>query len=472
MNTHLAMPSRQFSATAPHVIIIGGGASGAVMATHLLSQAECAFRVTIIEGQNDLGRGLAYSTKDPDHLLNTRAQNMSAFPDQPDHFANWVKTCPDAGKIGAQDFAGREVYGRYITSLLAPWRDGAKAGQLSVVSQSAVGLRETANGVSVRLGNGASIPGDLAIIATGYGLEAGRPEGDLQGPLDEARDLDPEARVVIIGSGLSMVDRVVSLRKSGHRGEIIAVSRRGLLPRSHAPCHAMPIAENEVPLGAPISVLLGWVRGLADRATQQGGTWRDAIDGIRPYASAIWRALPREDRSRFLRHAVIWWDVHRHRIPPASDEIIRAARADGQLKLQRGKFVGTGASPDGDQVARVVCRETGEELAIPAGAIFDCRGRLSDSGRRRSSLMADLLDQGQARIDPLKIGLDVDLSCRVLNGQGEPSDRILAVGPASRSAFWEMTAMPDIRQQTARLAGELAQYWSNRTPVRAETFGA
>ena len=72
------------------VIIVGGGASGALLACHLLRDPACKLRVTLIEKGSEVGRGIAYFTDSPGHLLNVRACNMSAFPDQPDHFWRWL----------------------------------------------------------------------------------------------------------------------------------------------------------------------------------------------------------------------------------------------------------------------------------------------------------------------------------------------------------------------------------------------
>ncbi len=75
--------------------------------------------MTLVEKRPDVGRGIAYSTANPDHLLNVRAANMSAFPDDPGHFWNWLNarrealgglpTCPDPFR-----FVPRQVYGNYI----------------------------------------------------------------------------------------------------------------------------------------------------------------------------------------------------------------------------------------------------------------------------------------------------------------------------------------------------------------------
>lgn len=42
--------------------------------------------LTIVSHQDPVGRGVAYARQRPEYLLNVAAQNMSAFPNEPDHF--------------------------------------------------------------------------------------------------------------------------------------------------------------------------------------------------------------------------------------------------------------------------------------------------------------------------------------------------------------------------------------------------
>src|ERR1700678_2527371 len=116
-----------------HVAIVGGGASGALMAAHLLRASPPNLSVTIVETRAQLGRGLAYATGNPSHLLNVRAANMSAFADDPGHFARWLATQPDAPAAAVDSefsFVSRGLYGRYLESLILrhlPATDGRRA---------------------------------------------------------------------------------------------------------------------------------------------------------------------------------------------------------------------------------------------------------------------------------------------------------------------------------------------------------
>lgn len=439
-----------------HVVVIGGGASGVLMAAHLLSQGP-ELRVTILEAANILGCGLAYSTTDPDHLLNTRVGNMSAFPGDPGHFSRWLSRHPEGQGCETDAFVSRGTYGAYLTDLLKPWLDKGSDGRLACVRRSCVKLEEASDGVVATLDDGEQVRADMAVLATGHVLARPDESGLLSGAWEGATGVDPDGRIVIIGSGLSMVDQVLSLIKSGHRGPIVTLSRRGLLPRPHADANAMKIDPKDIPFGAKMSEIFRWARDMARKAESEGGTWRDAVDGLRPHVRAFWRMMPLAERRRFLRHAVVWWDVHRHRIPPQSDARISAAVGSGQLIHQRGTFLQAERGPDGDVIA--VFRPHGQpsEIRLPAARIIDCRGIRNDPEHNASPLFADLLASGRARVDPLRIGLEVTDECRIIDTHGNASQRIIAMGPVSRAAFWEITAIPDIREQAARLGGDLAE---------------
>src|SRR3984957_9885069 len=99
------------------IAIVGGGVSGTLTAFHLVRQTKPA-RVILIDQRPGFGLGLAYSTPSLRHLLNVPAGKISALPDQPNHFLNWLRKNHDPAAT-EKTFAPRAVFGRYIQSLLA-----------------------------------------------------------------------------------------------------------------------------------------------------------------------------------------------------------------------------------------------------------------------------------------------------------------------------------------------------------------
>ena len=440
-----------------HAIIIGGGASGVLLAYQLLHRSTPDFRVTLIEKRPDIGRGLAYHTGNPEHVLNVRVANMSALPDEPDHFWRWLTSregvpppCPDP-----YCFVPRRIYGDYIASLLTTSK-GRSLHRLSIVQGTCVDVSEEMSDVVVRLDDGSCYVGDIAVLATGHDVRSCSP-----GYVDpwlppSAAGVDSDATVLILGTGLTMVDYIQSLVHDGHRGPIIAMSRRGLLTKPHHRVEPIRIQETDVLFGADIAQLLRWLRGRVNAHVAKGGNWRSVIDGLRPYIQRLWHELPPDSRRRFLEHARAWWDVHRHRMAPEVEARITHALYNDRLTLMAAKIAGIEPNEAG---ARVRYRRRGQSeiQSMQVGAIVDCTGIVKDPLASANPAVRSLLDRGLARVDPLHIGIEINPDCAIVNHDGVPSRRLFAVGPLTRAAFWEIIAIPDIRNQCAALAAKLAR---------------
>jgi uncharacterized NAD(P)/FAD-binding protein YdhS len=426
------------------VIVVGGGFSGTMTAVEL---ARRGVRVVLIEGGGRAGRGTAYSTRDPAHLLNVPAARMSAFGDRPDHFAAAV-----AGEDFG-DFVPRARFGAYVRGLL----DEAMAGGLvTLVEEQATAAARADEGWAVTLGDGRVVAGSALVLAQGN--QAPEPMR-VAGAISEKRFVNnpwaPAAAeavaavaesggdVLILGTGLTMVDLVLSLDEAGHGGRIVALSRRGLVPRAHAAFEPAPVAEAEVASG-DVGTMLRWVR-------QRAGTvgWRAAVDSLRPYSQAIWQRFDARDKQRFLRHARPWWDVHRHRIAPEVSERLRSMIGEERLEVVAGRVRAMREDADG-LVVEILRRGRAEHREERFAVGFNCTGPLGAVGRSRDSLLRGMISDGHIAVDGLGIGLAVDDASRA--GQG-----VWALGPLTKGMFWEVVAVPDIRGQVAKVADDVAK---------------
>jgi uncharacterized NAD(P)/FAD-binding protein YdhS len=451
------------------VIIVGGGATGVLLACHLLRNPARQVQVTIVEKSDSAGLGLAYSTRNPQHLLNVRASNMSAFPDQPGHFWNWLTANEfDTGLGCGGDFCfvPREIYGRYLGSLLQTHRAGGSPRQaLHVLRGECASLRPTRRGVEVKLTDGSSHAADIAVLATGNEAppNAHGPCGASPWREPQESGVAPDDAVLIMGSGLTMVDYVLSLLGAGHRGPITAISRRGLLPRPHRAIAPLKIEAADVPFGTDISGVLRWLRRVIAHNLGPGQDWRSAVDALRPFTREIWQSWPEPAKRRFLRHARAWWDVHRHRTAPEIDLRLRAAIASGQVNIIAGKVSSITVMPDGATVS--YRRRFGTELeSMRVAKVVECVGVAVAPQDSANPVLQDLFEQGLIRPDPIGFGLDVTPDCAVIDRHGKPSTKLFAIGPLTRGRFWEIVAIPDIRVQCA----ELAQRIASRALVAAE----
>lgn len=419
--------------------VVGGGYSGTILAAEL---ARSGADVVLVEQGDRFAAGAAYGTRDGNHLLNVRARSMSAFADATGHFAAWVEA---EGLGDGGTFVRRRDYHRYIASIL---EDAAATGRVRLVRGAAVSAQERA----LTLANGETVTCSAIVLAGGN--YPSRLPALLRGPtaVDDPWSKDGVAArealaaqdgdVLLLGTGLTMVDVALSLDSAGFKGRIVATSRRGLVPRGH---EAVPAEPLPAPALAGLAETGRWLRAAAP---ERG--WRAAVDALRPITRDLWQSLSRAEQKRFLRHARPWWDVHRHRIAPQAADRIAALREAGRLEVVPGRM----SSFDDGEVR--IARRGGGEARYQVAAVVNCTGPEGAIARVSDPLITQLLASGEARPDALGIALDVDNESRVLRCDGSPSPSLYALGPLTRGVFWEMVAVPDIRGQALGLARLLA----------------
>lgn len=439
------------------VAIVGGGASGVILAAHLLEADAASLRVVLIEKSGVYGEGIAYSTALPDHVLNVSSYGMSALVEEPRHFHDWLIANGELAKEASPIYAERRLYGRYLKDLLASLveRHGP-SGRLRLVDETCMGLARTGTGVEIRLENGTSIAAHHAVLATGHDEETRAEHAEAVRPGSSADTaLGEDASVLILGTGLSMVDTWQTLRASGHRGPIIAMSRRGLIPQSHDETRPVRLDRADIPLGTDLSYFFKWLKGVLREAEKRGHCWRDVIDGLRPFNQSIWQSWSARARQRFLEHTKPWWDVHRHRLAPAVHRRLEEAVDTRELGIIAGRASHIETKPSG---YRVHYRPRGEWRLVDfeVDRVYDCTGIVRDVRESTNPLIRNLVEQGQIRPDPLRLGIDVDRHCTVRQADGGLCDNLFAIGPLTRGAFFEIEAIPDIRAQCKGLAQRLA----------------
>jgi uncharacterized NAD(P)/FAD-binding protein YdhS len=238
-----------------------------------------------------------------------------------------------------------------------------------------VDVVEGAESVALRLGSGREIVADRVILATGHDAKPG-PNGVVAaqpwtgGSLD---GLPTDAAILIVGSGLTMVDMAVSLDRGGHRGPITVVSRRGLLSSAHRLAAPRQISAEAVPFGAQVSALLAWLRGLVARMSSDGADWRSAVDVLRPHTQRLWRSMSEDQKRRFLRHARVYWDIHRHRMAPEVERRIMGLRSSGRLTILAGRVLSAVQRDEGVH-ARIARRGASAVEDHCFARVLDCTG--------------------------------------------------------------------------------------------------
>lgn len=423
------------------VAIVGAGLSGSLLAALLASRGRDSI---LIDRSGVFGLGLAYSTTNDSHRLNVRSGRMSALADDPGHFVRWLEA---TGHWDADPgaFAPRRVFGLYVQDLLA---EAVATGRVQRIAGEVVAI----DPAGLRLVDGREVRADRIVLATGNPAPQNAtaapgviPDAWVPGALDLVRPADD---VVILGSGLTMIDVVLELEDRGWTGRATAISRRGLLPRPHDETQAYPSPRSPAP-----EHLSRRMKAFRGRARDIG--WGAAMDELRTLNAGLWAGLADAERGRFLRHLRPWWDVHRHRIATDVARRIEALIDAGRLVVRAGRLEGVYPAPHGVEVRWRPRRSDACEVT-PARALIDCTGPGVDPTRTSDALTRALLDAGLARPDARRLGLDVDLEGRLISADGSPSDRIHVLGPPSRPAFWEIVAVPDIRVRARDLARRLS----------------
>ena len=433
------------------VAIVGGGFSGTMLAAQLARRGIASL---LIEGGGRAGLGAAYSTDEPAHVLNVRAEGMSAWPEQPDDFARLFGD--------PRGFAERRFFGGYLQSILD---EAVSSGQVELAAATAVAATPGTDGWRLELADGRMVdaravalaignqaPGPLRFAGDGaYGRIVDDPWGaEAKAAIREAAASGGD--VLLVGTGLTMIDAVLSLGAAGHRGRIVAVSRRGQVPKAHGDFTPAPVELGEVPSGD----LLALWRWLRRRSGEVG--WRAAVDSLRPHSHALWQGLDARQQRRFLRHARPWWDAHRHRIAPEVARQVHERVAEGRLEIVAGR-IGRMRSVDGGVEVEIRRRGSGQSFDKLRtngfqrfAFVFNCTGPLGTIRASRNPILRQMLDDGHVRPDHLGIGLEVDAVSRCAGSQ-----RLWALGPLTKGRYWEIVAVPDIREQAAAVAADIAR---------------
>jgi len=270
--------------------------------------------------------------------------------------------------------------------------------------------------------------------------------------VDAFIDIDPAEPLLLIGTGLTTVDIALRLTQTGHRGPLLAVSRRGLTPRTHAAGGTWPdFLHDRIPVTP--RALTQLIRRQVALAASQGVVWQRVFDAARSAVPSIWNGWSEFSRRQFLRHLRPRWDIHRHRMAPRVSEGLADLQRRGALEVLAGRIAGY--RPAGRFVDVTLRIRGGSERVFRAGHVINCTGPGGDFARTAIPLIAELRERRLAVPDPLGVGVETR-DCAVLDGSGATSSWLFALGPLTRPAWWEITAVPEINLQIERLVAMLS----------------
>ena len=450
------------------VAIIGGGFSGTMAAVNLVRLSSGPLDVELINCDHPLGRGVAYGTPREEHLLNVAARNMSAVPDHPGHFLDWLRTRAEYRDMPEpqlrETYAPRRVYGDYLCGLLLNYArpiDEHQPATMHIHQDQAVDVVPQDDGrVEVALESGATLAADRVLLATGNQPPA--PISANGGPFTHAgycpdpwtdwraKLPPPDEDVIVLGSGLTMVDTYLTLCELGWPGRLVVVSRNGMIPQAHFRGIEYPdfLPDDADQLG--LARLVEILEDHCARLRRIGENPGIIVDRLRPLTQRIWRNFSPEDKRAFLSDHAARWNVIRHRIPQPIHQRITEAITDGRIQAIKGNV--EGLSVDESRVRVALRTPRGDEQTITGGLVINCTGPNSGFSRTAVPLFRNLIERGLVRPDELDMGIDVGPDFAAIDAAGASSDLLFVIGPLMKGTLWETTAVPELRGQAMRVA--------------------
>jgi len=457
----------------PKIVIIGGGFSGALVAANLLRNATIPLSISLIEKNQEIGRGVAYGTKEISHLLNVPAGKMSAFSDEPDHFLNWLFE-NGYKSIAPSTFVSRRIYGDYIQAILNEAQSNAMVYvQLERITDEAIAIETSQQKTTIYLRNGRILSAQKVILALGnFPASLPAPLRSLDEhyvrcawSAEATTNLTNDESILLVGTGLTMVDVVISLHQQGFQGKIYAISRHGLTPIAHQPTTPYPTFIELETAPKTARRLRKRVRQEINLASLQGEDWRAVLNSLRPITQELWQALPLTEQRRFLRHVKAYWEVHRHRIAQEIASVLSEMHQSGQMNYYAGRLQTSQVS--GDLVTVTIQQHrTGIPTNLQVNRIVNCTGANANYASQNNPLIKNLREQGLLVPHVLSLGIKTAPNGALINAEGKVSEILYTLGTARKGELWETIAVPELRVQTATIARQILQSLETRSQVQ------
>ena len=455
--------------------IIGGGFTGTMSAVQLIDKYQEPCEIILINEGESLNKGIAYNPYSDKHLLNVIAGKMSAFPDKPDHFLEWVMKRPDYiekdKSLIANAFLPRALYGLYLVDIWENYLQIAKAKaiKITVINSLVVDLETTDNNILIHLENDTDLQIDYCIIATGNqtpgnpkikNMDFYNSKNYFKNPwkIDSVIDTKDDLPVLIVGNGLTMVDTVLGLLEQGFKNEIFSISPNGfnILPHRHNGLKYSKLADD---LKEDLSLyeLTKIVNKHIKTVREYGVSAEPIIDSLRPYTQKIWMSLTEKEKDLFMSRLRHLWGVARHRIPLHSHDKIQQLRIDGKLHINSGRVINYTEKPNYIEVEYFDKKEN-QVKTIITSRVINCIGPETDLMKLDKSFLKNCLLKGILTQDKLKLGIRANTETfQIIDSENKPHENLFTIGSNLKGELWESTAINELRVQAEKLAEILNQ---------------
>jgi uncharacterized NAD(P)/FAD-binding protein YdhS len=441
------------------IAIIGGGASATLLLAQLsvqLTNSSVPVNIYIIEPKAAFKVGLAYAVEHPSFILNVAAKQMGAWAQKPTDFYEWLTQYPHIWKplhpdftavnYGQDDFVPRMIYGEYLrwifdNSVAAAAEKNIKVHKISA-SAHRVSAEQHASLLHIELDTCESLLVDMVVVATGNSLQK-QPhlcgKNIFLSPYQTEflqQDWRTYKNIIVVGSGLSMVDTIQYLTYENYTGNIQVFSRHGLIPLPHL----QPGSQQLVACGELLGVtsarnLLKKIRTYIVENDKKNIPWQSTLNSLRQDTNRIWLSLPQHEQKKLSR-LLPWWNIARHRIPLVAYELINRLQREKKLTITKGEVKRAEHSDD-----YFLINLKHKNAMIKAEKMIICSGYCYH--QQLEKLCGNLLDK------------------ETFNNSGnfKLSNHypLYGIGPALSNFLFETTAINEIRQQSLKIATAIAE---------------
>lgn len=453
------------------VAIIGAGFSGMMTAVQLIRKTTVPLSLYLINDKYEFGKGPAYSTTHPRHILNVPAAKMTAYPDQPNHFLDWAHRQEAYSEMDKEVlgkvFLPRRDYGRYLSQV---WAEALAAKRpdtiVQIIQDKAVDITIAEGQNKIELASGQTITADYVVLATGNEPPRNLPVSDpalyddpnyIGDPWNNKalENLDPDRDILIIGNGLTMVDIVIGIMDTGYRGVIHTLSPDGLaiLPHRYGYISYSKLAE-EIKAPYKLNDLYKLINKHIKTFKKSGLSPEPVIDSLRPHTQKIWQGLSPEDKQRFLKYLMPHWNKIRHRMPGHMYDYLMQRQIACGMVVHRGRLLNM-TQTSGGLSAEILETNNDSPIKLDVSRIINCIGPNTYVSQSLNPLLQKLVSKGMLQADPLRIGMLVTDHWTLVGADGCEIPSLYTIGGNLRGLLWETTAVPELRGQAETLAGEI-----------------
>lgn len=466
----------------PAIGIIGGGFCGTVTLMQLIRMSESPLEIVLINKDFPLARGIAYSSFNNRHVLNVPAGKMSIFPDDPDHFVNWIKSKKEYSAFVDDElsdtFIPRVIYGNYLEEIFNREMQNIPPNiSVKIINDEATDIIPSESGQDIILKSGNKIKTDKIVLATGNFLPDNPSLKDttfykskkyFRNPWSKEalEGLKDNENVLIIGTGLTMVDNVLSLFDYGFKGRIFSLSTNGYFPLSHKKRKPYTDILEELHPPYEISKLYSIFRKHIKIVLSRGIAGEAVVDAIRPKTQEIWLSLSLKDKIRFMTHLRHLWGVARHRLPKNIYIKMQDLMSAGRLEILGGRIQEIREISDYVYVSyNEKISQIKKELIV--SRVINCTGPVTDITKIEIPLIANLIKRGLITPDEMNLGINALPNGTIIQKDNSLSSNIFIIGSLLKGILWESTAVPELRTQTKSLAEELIRQLKLNEKVNA-----